>query len=123
MAKESTGSIWESWEGTHTKSNIAIASLNHYSKGAMVEFLYRDVLGINVAGENRFLLKPILGGSLSFAKGSYESIYGKISIARERRDGEIKFSFTLPGNTKTLFKYKGFEKEFTSGTYEVILKV
>ena len=122
MAKESTGSIWESWEGTHTKSNIAIASLNHYSKGAMVEFLYRDVLGINVAGENRFLLKPILGGSLSFAKGSYESIYGKISIARERRDGEIKFSFTLPGNTKTLFKYKGFEKEFTSGTYEVILK-
>jgi alpha-L-rhamnosidase len=60
MASHDTTSIWEGWEGIEAQSGIA--SLNHYSKGAVVEFLYSKVLGINVEGENSFSLTPVPGG-------------------------------------------------------------
>ena len=59
MAKENTGTIWEGWEGPNAQQGIS--SLNHYSKGAMVEWLYKGMLGINVKDENHFELRSIVG--------------------------------------------------------------
>ncbi|MBO4667311.1 MAG: hypothetical protein J5666_04195 [Bacilli bacterium] len=39
MAKNNTGTIWEGREGP--TSQAGIASLNHYSKGVMVEWLFK----------------------------------------------------------------------------------
>ena len=122
IAKKSTGTIWESWERGDTNASVAIASLNHYSKGAMVEFLFTKVLGINIKGENKFEISPIVGGTLSYTKGTYRSIYGKISSERTRKNGEVTFKFEIPGNTKALFKYGNYEKEYLSGTHEITLK-
>ena len=60
-AKSGASTIWESWEGPTTPDR-GIASLNHYSKGAVVEWLIRGMCGINLAGENSFLIKPLPGG-------------------------------------------------------------
>lgn len=122
MAKKSTGTIWESWEGVDTNASVAIASLNHYSKGAMVEFLFTKVLGINIKGENKFEISPIVGGTLNYAKCTYRSLYGKISSEWTRKNGEVTFKFEIPGNTKALFKYGNYEKEYLSGTHEITLK-
>ena len=71
MTKMGATTIWESWEGTEAQGGIG--SLNHYSKGAVCEWLFRSMCGINIDGETRFVIKPMPGGHFSFAKASYKS--------------------------------------------------
>ena len=112
MAKNSTTTIWEGWEGTHSQAGIA--SLNHYSKGAMVEWLMADMCGINVSGENSFLLKPVPGGHVTSAKASYESVYGPISSEWTREENKVRYVFEIPANTVAEVRLPD-EKEFTVG--------
>ena len=66
MAKHNTGTIWEGWEGP--KSQAGIASLNHYSKGAMVEWLFSNMLGIKVLGNNYIEIKLFYKNRLTMKK-------------------------------------------------------
>ena len=116
MAKVNTGTIWEGWEGPNSQAGIA--SLNHYSKGAMVEWLYRGMCGINITGENEFLLKPIIGGKESYAKARYNSIYGEISLSWKKENDKIIIDIEVPSNTTTIFEYKGDSKVLEPGKYE-----
>ena len=96
MAVNNTGTIWEGWEGPLAQQGIS--SLNHYSKGAMVEWLFSSMLGIKVKGENHFELRPVVGGHISFAKGSYQSIYGEIKSSWERKGDKVTYHFDIPSN-------------------------
>ncbi len=96
MAKENTGTIWEGWEGP--KAQIGISSLNHYSKGAMVEWLFSGMLGIRVQGENHFAIRPVVGGNLTFAKGGFRSIYGEIRSSWEKKGNHVVYRFEIPTN-------------------------
>ena len=96
MAKENTGTIWEGWEGP--KAQQGISSLNHYSKGAMVEWLYKSMLGIRVKGENHFELRPVVGGHVEFAKGSYQSVYGEIKSSWQKKENKVIYNFEIPSN-------------------------
>ena len=115
MAKNSTGTIWESWEGAYGNEKIAVASLNHYSKGAMSEFLIKEVLGIKVLKENTFEISPVIGGSLTYAKGYYESIYGKISVDWKKENNQIVFKIDVPANVEAEFKFINTTKELKPG--------
>ena len=97
MPKAGATTIWEAWEGPNSKSG-GIGSLNHYSKGAVVEWLFTAMCGIRVAGENRFTVKPLPGGSLTHAQASYTSVFGKISSKWERADGKITYTVDVPAN-------------------------
>ena len=97
MPKAGATTIWEAWEGPNSKSG-GIGSLNHYSKGAVVEWLFTTMCGIRVAGENRFIVKPLPGGSLTFAQASYTSVFGNISSKWEKRDGKITYTVDVPAN-------------------------
>lgn len=118
--KNNTSSLWESWEGV--KKDYGVSSLNHYSKGAMMQFIFEKVLGINVVGENYFKITPYLGGSLTFANGFYDSIYGKVMVDLKLNENKskIKISLDLPVNTSALFIYKNFKKHIKSGHFEFI---
>ena len=119
MAKENTGTIWEGWEGP--KAQLGISSLNHYSKGAMVEWLYKGMLGINVKGENHFELRPVAGGHVSFAKGSYNSVYGEVKTGWEREGDKVTYHFEIPSNC-TADLYIGDEHHvLEKGAYEFTL--
>lgn len=96
MPKTGANTIWESWEGTEAQGGVA--SLDHYSKGAVCEWLVNTMCGINVAGENHFIIKPLPGGTLTHAKASYDSIYGKVTSGWERTDGETVYTVTVPAN-------------------------
>lgn len=119
MAKENTGTIWEGWEGP--KSQSGIASLNHYSKGAMVEWLYKSMLGIKVKGENEFEISPVIGDGVEFAKGSYESLYGEVNVNWKKVKEGILFIITVPVNTKAKFIYNEINKELEPGKYEFVI--
>ena len=76
MAENSTTTIWEGWEGPNSKAGIA--SLNHYSKGAVCEWIFDEMCGVKIAGENQFMIAPNPGGHFTHAKFEYDSIYGTV---------------------------------------------
>ena len=96
MPKNGATTIWESWEGT--KAQGGIASLNHYSKGAVCQWLFKTMCGIRVDGENHFTIAPCPGGHFSYAKVSYESVYGMVKSSWKREDGKTVFEITVPAN-------------------------
>ena len=120
MAKENTGTIWEGWEGP--KSQAGIASLNHYSKGAMVEWLYRSMLGIQVVSENRFAIAPIIGQGIEYAKGSYRSLYGEIAVAWKKEKEGVAFDVEVPPNTEAEFVYGNHNQNLNPGSYHFVVK-
>ena len=98
MVKHGATTVWESWEGNATKEK-GLASLNHYSKGAMCEWLVRGMCGINIAGENHFIISPLVGGKETYAKCSYDSIYGKVSSSWKKEKDKVIYVIEIPTNT------------------------
>ena len=98
MPKAGANTIWEAWEGPNSTSG-GIGSLNHYSKGAVVEWLFSSMCGINVDGENHFVISPKPGGSISFAEAKYKSVYGTVKSGWKKTEGGFSFEITVPCNT------------------------
>ncbi len=118
MPKAGATTIWEAWEGPNSTSG-GIGSLNHYSKGAVCQWLFETMCGIHVAGENEFIISPKPGGHFSHAKAEYNSIYGKVvSGWKKSEDGRYEFEITVPANTKAkVILPDGRTQEYTAGTY------
>ena len=117
MPKQGATTIWESWEGPNSQEGVA--SLNHYSKGAVVEWLFSTMCGIRVAGENRFTVAPRPGGSFTFAEARYNSVYGMVESRWEKQDGVTVFTITVPANsTAEVLLPDGSRREQGPGTQE-----
>ena len=119
MAKENTGTIWEGWEGPHAQQGIS--SLNHYSKGAMVEWLYKSMLGIKVKGENIFEISPTIGDGVEFAEGSYRSVYGEVKVSWKKEKDKVLFDVEVPVNTKATFIFEDRNYVLEPGSYHFSL--
>lgn len=116
MPKKGATTIWESWEGTEAQGGIA--SLNHYSKGAACEWLFKTMCGINIGSENGFIISPRPGGSSTHAKASYMSIYGEVSCSWKKDESNIVYEIIVPaGCSAKITLPKGLSKELQSGTY------
>lgn len=94
--------IWERWNSyvaeTDTFGNVAMNSFNHYSYGAIGEWMYTRILGINPLepGYKKILLAPTIGGKLTYAKGCYEAVRGTIVSDWDISDGKLKYHCTVP---------------------------
>ena len=115
MPKAGATTIWESWEGTEAQGGIA--SLNHYSKGAAVEWLFRTMCGIRVDGENHFTIAPRPGGHFRFARASYDSIYGKVESGWEKKNGELIHTVTVPANCEATLLLPRGRQELGPGVH------
>ncbi len=98
MPKNGATTIWENWDGPFNTQGAGLGSLNHYSKGAVVEWLFTTMCGIRVDGENRFTVAPLPGGSLTHAQAGYTSVFGRIESRWERRAGETVYTIAVPAN-------------------------
>ncbi|MBO5078383.1 MAG: family 78 glycoside hydrolase catalytic domain [Oscillospiraceae bacterium] len=116
MPKNGATTIWESWEGTQAQGGIA--SLNHYSKGAVCEWLFKTMCGIRVDGENHFTIAPKPGGDFAYAKAAYNSVYGKVECSWDKTDAGYRFRITIPCNTTaTVNLPDGSIHELVAGNY------
>lgn len=97
MSKSGATTIWEAWEGNATE-NGGIASLNHYSKGAVAAWLFDTMCGIRVDGENHFVIAPHPGGHFTSAKAVYDSVYGKVESGWEKTSAGWKYTIYIPAN-------------------------
>lgn len=71
--------------------------------GAIGEWMYRVIAGIEIdekaPGYRHILFAPKTGGNLTWAQGSYESVYGTVAIRWEEKDGRIFVTIRIPVNT------------------------
>lgn len=116
MPKMNANTIWESWEGTEAQGGIA--SLDHYSKGAVLEWVFSEMCGIKVSDENQFTIAPKAGGKFTFAKCQYQSVYGKVACGWKRQNGKTIYSIVVPANTTAKIVLPDGEKMVHAGEYE-----
>ncbi len=117
MPKNGATTIWEAWEGPNSKSG-GIGSLNHYSKGAVVAWLFDTMCGIRVDGENHFTIAPHPGGHFTCARAAYNSVYGRVESSWEKAAEGFKYVVTVPANCTAELRLAGKEPILlTAGTY------
>ena len=117
MPKSGATTIWEAWEGNATE-NSGIASLNHYSKGAVTAWLFNTMCGIRVDGENHFVIAPHPGGHFTHAKAVYDSVYGRVESGWEKTPDGWHYTITIPANcTAELHLPEKMPVTLESGTY------
>ena len=118
MPKNGATTIWESWEGTQAQGGIA--SLNHYSKGAVCEWLFRTMCGIRMDGENHFTIAPRPGGHFTYAKASYQSVYGMVESGWEKNGDNYTLTVSVPCNTTArICLPDGSEQQVVAGQYSI----
>lgn len=98
--------IWERWDGIREDSTFQRAdnnSLNHYAYGAVGNWLYRTVAGIDmdtsVPAYKKVKIMPHPGGGLKYAKASYESVYGRIAVDWKSNESGFYMDVEIPANT------------------------
>ena len=108
-------SVWERWD-SYTKenafggaNNAAMNSFSHYSFGAVVQWMFQSLAGIDTDGPGyrKILLKPIgslaqANGSqspLNWVKASYASPSGLIKTAWSVHDRKFEYHADIPPNT------------------------
>jgi alpha-L-rhamnosidase len=96
-------SMWERWDARTEKGYHpdGMNSFNHANLGTCTEWFYRSVLGIDAAepGFGKLLLKPEPGGSLTWARGYYDSQHGRIGSDWKIENGQFVWNVKVPANT------------------------
>lgn len=115
---EGATTILEDWTGFENHIN----SFNHYSYGAVCDFLFGKVAGIEPMlehpGYKEFRLEPVIGGSLTKVEATYKSLYGIISSKWEKVGNKIYFEFEVPVNTVAhILLPNGQKEDVGSGKY------
>ena len=100
MIDRGATTVWEHWNGIDA-DGVAHDSLNHYSKGAVVSFLHRNVAGLRATtpGYRSFRVAPTPGGGLTWASTSHESPYGLIEVGWSLEGAAFVLDLTVPGGT------------------------
>ncbi|MBI4514520.1 MAG: family 78 glycoside hydrolase catalytic domain [Deltaproteobacteria bacterium] len=101
MSARGSTTIWEEWGGIDV-DGVAHASLNHYSKGAVISFLHRYVAGLQIVepGYRRFRVAPRPGGGITGARTHHDSPHGRIEISWQLTDAERgSIEITVPPGT------------------------
>jgi alpha-L-rhamnosidase len=106
--KHGATTIWERWDGWTDHKGFQSAqmnSFNHYSLGSVGEWMYRYVAGIDVESDNpgykKIKIQPRPGGGLTYVKGEYHSIHGKIKSEWKIENNQFKLKVSVPVNTVT----------------------
>ncbi len=104
--------IWERWDGIKPDGSfqdVSMNSYNHYAYGAIGDWMYQNMLGIDLidSGFKKFSIAPKPGGGFTSAKGTYETPYGIISSAWEQKDGKTMLKVSIPANSKAIVKLTG----------------
>lgn len=121
MVAQGGTTVWENYISYDEEQHPKICSMNHYSPGAVCAFLFRTVCGIQIDGENHFRIRPIPGGSLTYADAVYQSPYGKVESSWKREKDRDVFTVSIPANTTAeICLPDGKRYEVGSGRHEFL---
>jgi alpha-L-rhamnosidase len=105
--KQGATTIWERWDGQKpdgTFQDKSMNSFNHYAYGAIGEWMYRVMAGIEIdpaaPGYKHILIQPQPGGGFTYVKATHQTMYGKVSSAWTLKDGKFELAVEVPANTR-----------------------
>ena len=99
--------IWERWNGIKPDGSFEVPSMNsfnHYAYGAIGDWMYRVVAGLDTdmegPGYKKIVINPHIGGNLTHASASLQTYYGKVSSAWKLMNDNLELTVIIPANTK-----------------------
>jgi alpha-L-rhamnosidase len=106
MVDNGATTIWERWDG-YVKGrgfqDAGMNSFNHWAFGAVGEWMWRNIIGLNPdeahPGWKHFVVAPKPGGGVTWAKGEYQSIRGRIACDWKVAGGKLQLRVVVPPNT------------------------
>ena len=109
QVKMGATTVWEHWDGLKPDGTMwspDMNSFNHYAYGAVGDWLYRVVLGMEVdekdPGYHHSIINPRTGEAFDFAEGAYGSVYGTLKVRWEKGKedkNDRRLQVTIPHNT------------------------
>ncbi|MBR0057539.1 MAG: family 78 glycoside hydrolase catalytic domain [Kiritimatiellae bacterium] len=105
---------WNSYSSKHGFGDVGMNSFNHYAYGAVGEWLYAGVGGIDFAepGFRRIRFAPVPGGDITWAKASLETRHGTAAIEWRRASATataLDVKALVPPNTTAVLELPGRE--------------
>ena len=102
--KKGATTIWERWNSIQPDGSIidGMNSFNHYSYGAIGDWLYRSAVGIREAapGFKKIIIQPHPGGGFTYMQASTSTPYGKVSAKWTAEAAILKtLEVEIPVNT------------------------
>jgi alpha-L-rhamnosidase len=98
--------IWERWDGIKPDGsfeNVGMNSFNHYSYGAIGDWMYRVVAGIDTyedgPGYQHSQIAPHPGGELTEAAADLQTGYGLLSSHWRKAADSLLLDLVIPANT------------------------
>ncbi|MEU0569903.1 family 78 glycoside hydrolase catalytic domain [Nonomuraea sp. NPDC005983] len=95
--------IWERWDGWTEErgfQSAAMNSFNHYALGSVGDWLYGRVAGIDQepgsVAYRRLLLRPAVGGRLSWARAYQETPYGRVACGWRLGEDGVEVDVSVP---------------------------
>jgi alpha-L-rhamnosidase len=105
--KQGATTIWERWDGQKpdgTFQDVGMNSFNHYAYGAIGDWMYRVMAGIDTdeaaPGYKHIFIQPRPGGGFTDVRASHETPYGKVASAWTRKEGAFELAVEVPPNTR-----------------------
>jgi len=104
--------IWERWDGWTADKGFqdpGMNSFNHYSYGAIGEWLYARVAGIEIGqpGYKHIHIAPKPGGGLKHARAKLRTIYGVVESRWRIVANRFTLNVTVPANTTATVSLPG----------------
>jgi len=104
--KQGATTIWERWDGIKpdgTFQDPGMNSYNHYAYGAVGDWLYSVVAGIDLdpaqPGYKHVLIRPQPGGRLTSVSASLDTQYGEVASAWTVAGDQFALAVRVPPNT------------------------
>lgn len=122
--------VWERWDALKPDGSVnmgenvnrgGMVSFNHYANGAVGDWLYRRVAGIEATsgGYKTFKITPMPGGGLTFARGMIKSPYGEIVSDWKIENDIFHITVKIPVSTVcTLALPNGDIYNLSNGVYQ-----
>ncbi len=109
--KQGATTIWERWDGLKpdgTFQDKGMNSFNHYAYGAVGDWMYRIMAGIEIdpemPGYKHILIQPRPGGGFSNVKAAHETMYGRVSSQWTLAEGRFELTVEIPANTRATIR-------------------
>ncbi|MDD3220013.1 MAG: family 78 glycoside hydrolase catalytic domain [Lachnospiraceae bacterium] len=101
--------VWERWNSVMPNGKISgteMNSLNHYAYGSIVEWMYRNMLGIQPseekAGFKEFTIAPVPNYQIPWAKGSVRSASGLVESGWKIDGRKLSVDVTVPFDSEAV---------------------
>jgi len=108
MIRKDATTIWERWNGD--TGDPSMNSFNHFCYGAVSEWLYRYLSGIDTTlqapGYKKIVIQPHPDKRIKQARARYSSIYGDIVSDWQLTNGRIELKVTIPANTSAVVRLR-----------------